>query len=522
MRSSSPSHNRKFIGILAGQQNSPKKTVLRYGMALLATALALLVRSIFDPGLGHHTQYLTVFPAVIFSAWYCGVGPAIVATAAVFLGETYWFTEPRHSLGISDRGQIVAAVIYLLAAAFIITLTELNRRAMARAEANLHEAQEARNLFRTFMDHNPAATYMKDVEGRYVYYNRRFRERFGMKDELLGKTDAELQLAEEHHINDLEVLARRQSLEFVESGPQQDSWLSSKFPFVNESGRTFVGGISIDITERKRFEEALDEARRQLENQVQERTQELRQRNAELVKQAELVRELSGRLLQMRDEERRHIARELHDGLGQIIAAVYMSLSRVKGESQELPAGAAQTVEETVALVDQLNREVRTLSHLLYPPLLDELGLESALRWYTEGFAERSKIQVSVEIAPNFGRLPRDLEMHLFRIVQECLTNIHRHSGSRTAVIRLNQDGERVCLEVEDAGHGIPREKQAAFSSGGRLGVGIRGMRERVRQFGGNLEIASSESGTRVTVELPLASGAVGSVESVTSSASAD
>jgi PAS domain S-box-containing protein len=514
MRSPSSGHSKKFMGILGSEQNKPKRIVVRYGMALLATVLALFLRWVFDPVFGNHAQYLTVFPAVIFSAWFCGVGPSIAATAAVFLGETYWFVEPRHSLGISDRGQFVAACIYLLAAAFIITLAELNRRAMARAEENLREAHEARNLFRTFMDHNPAATYMKDEEGRYVYYNRRFQDRFRMKDELLGKTDAELQLAKEHHANDLEVLAQKKSLEFVENGPQQDTWLSSKFPFVDESGKTFVGGISMDITERKRFEEELRQAREDLESQVRERTHELEQRNAELTKQAELVRELSGRLLQMRDEERRHIARELHDGLGQIIAAVYMALSRVTRELQKLPADAAKAVTETVALTDQLNREVRTLSHLLYPPLLDELGLESALRWYTEGFAERSKIKVRVEIAPNFGRLARDLEMHIFRIVQECLTNIHRHSGSSTAVIRLNHEPERVSLEVEDAGNGIPREKQIALKSEGRVGVGIRGMRERVRQFGGNLEINSNENGTQVRVELPSINGTDASVES--------
>lgn len=507
---------------------------MRYGAALLATGLALLLRAIFDPLLGTHAQYLTVFPAVIFSAWYCGVGASIVATAGAFFGETYWFVAPRGSL--ADRGQIVAASVYLLAAAFIIVLAELNRRAMAKAGENLREAHEAKNLLRTFMDHNPAATYMKDEDGKYVYYNRSFRKRFQMKDEPLGKTDAELQLPEEHHANDLQVLTQKESLEFVESGPEQDTWLSSKFPFVNESGRIFVGGISMDITERKRFEEELSEARQQLEFQVHERTQELEQRNAELVKQAELVRELSGRLLQMRDEERRHIARELHDGLGQIIAAVYMTLTRVTAESKKLSTDAARAVAETVSLTDQLNREVRTLSHLLYPPLLDELGLESALRWYTQGFAERSKIVVKVELSENFGRLPRDVEMQIFRIVQECLTNIHRHSSSPTALIRLKHEPGRVRLEVEDAGKGIPREKRSALNSEGRVGVGIRGMRERVRQFGGSLEIKSSEGGTQVSVELPLASNvdesdsvsgsdsasAADSIKSAASSVSAD
>jgi PAS domain S-box-containing protein len=521
MRSSSSKDGSKSIEILSGELTRQERWILRYGAALVATGLALLLRKVFDPILGSHSQYLTIFPAVIFSAWYCGVGPSVLATLAAFFGEKYWFLEPRGSLAVADVGQIISAVIYLLAAAFIITLTEMNRRAMAEASGNLREAHEAQNLLRAFMDHNPAATYMKDEQGKYVYCNRTFQERFQMKDDLLGKTDAELKLTKEHHADDLEVLAQNKSLEFIENGPQQDTWLSFKFPFVNESGKIFVGAVSMDITERKRFEEELRQAREHLESQVQQRTRELEQRNAELVKQADVVRELSGRLLQMRDEERRHIARELHDGLGQIIAAMHMTLSRISAKPEKLPPEVAKAAAETTALTEQLSKEVRTLSHLLYPPLLDELGLESALRWYVQGFAERSKIKVAVEIPPNLGRLPRDLEMHIFRIVQECLTNIHRHSGSPTAVIRLKQDADRVRLEVKDAGRGIPPEKLAAFKSGGKLGVGIRGMRERVRQFGGNLEIESSESGTCVTVELPLANITATAVEESTSSKAA-
>jgi signal transduction histidine kinase len=406
MRSASSS-GRNFVEILARHQNGLRKVVVRYGLALLATSLALALRAAFDSVLGDHVQYLVIFPAVVFSAWYCGVGPSIAATAAAFLGETYWFIDPRGSFTITDKRQIVAASIYLLTAAFIITLAELNRRAM---------------------------------------------------------------------------------------------------------------------TKQKRFEQELDESRRQLEFQVQERTRELEQRNVELGKQAELVRELSGRLLEMRDEERRHIARELHDGLGQIIAAVHMNLSRITVEPQKLPPDAAKAASEAVSLTEQLSREVRTLSHLLHPPLLDELGLQSALRWYTEGFADRSKIKVTVEMPPDFGRLPRDLEMHIFRIVQECLTNVHRHSASSIAIVRLNHEQERVRLEVEDAGKGISREKQLAFKSEGRMGVGIRGMRERVRQFGGTLEIKSSPSGTRVIVDLPAAHASAFSaspVEPAASSASA-
>jgi signal transduction histidine kinase len=241
-----------------------------------------------------------------------------------------------------------------------------------------------------------------------------------------------------------------------------------------------------------------------LEERVHERTRELEVKNLELVRQTEVVRELSARLLQIQDEERRRIARELHDSVGQMLAAVSMNLAQVNHEASALSVDARRALEDNSALLEQLSREIRTISHLLHPPLLDEVGLQSALQWYIDGFGERSKIKVDLELPDDFGRLPRNLEITLFRVVQECLTNIHRHSESSTAAIRFARSENEVRLEVRDAGKGIPAEAQTGLSSGKLSGVGLRGMHERLRQMGGHLDIQSNSSGTLVIATLPI------------------
>ncbi len=155
--------------------------------------------------------------------------------------------------------------------------------------------------------------------------------------------------------------------------------------------------------------------------------------------------------------------------------------------------------------MEEVSKEIRTISHLLHPPLLDVAGLASALRWYVDGFSERSKIKVELDIPPGFGRLPDEVEIAIFRIVQECLTNIHRHSGSATATITLFQKDDSVTVQVRDKGKGIPREKQRELLESGRAGIGFGGMRERLRQLDGSLEIQSEGSGTTVVARLKVA-----------------
>jgi two-component system NarL family sensor kinase len=218
----------------------------------------------------------------------------------------------------------------------------------------------------------------------------------------------------------------------------------------------------------------------------------------------EELRRLSGQLLRLQDEQRRSIARDLHDSTGQNLVALATTLGQLHASIPSSNRKLSKFVSECQALADQCIREVRTLSYLLHPPMLDEAGLEDAIRHYVEGFAKRSGVQVELKVSPRFGRMPRDVELTLFRVVQESLTNIQRHSGSLQAEIRIDHRPEKVTLEVSDKGHGISSREQKqtpAFSLG--LGVGIPSMHERVKQIGGRLDIESSSSGTTVRVTIP-------------------
>jgi signal transduction histidine kinase len=239
----------------------------------------------------------------------------------------------------------------------------------------------------------------------------------------------------------------------------------------------------------------LNEAHIELELRVQERTRELSEKNEE-------VRELTGRLLKLQDDERRRIARELHDSTGQMLAAMKMVLDEMRTEAtgEKISSLVGQTIE----INDEMSRQLRTMSYLLHPPLLDEAGLPSALHWYADGFAQRSGIKVDLEMRPALGRLSSDMEIALFRVVQECLTNIHRHSGSATANIQLARTQNLVRVEISDTGTGIPANRRHADKV--IPGVGLMGIQERMRQFGGSLEITSTASGTTVVASIPLKS----------------
>jgi PAS domain S-box-containing protein len=267
-------------------------------------------------------------------------------------------------------------------------------------------------------------------------------------------------------------------------------------------------GSATDVTARKEAEENYRKLAQTLDAQVRARTRELEQRNADMLRQAGQVTDLSRRLLHTQDEERRHIARELHDSAGQTLTVLGMSLAQLVQKAGRSSPELATEAENTQELVQQLHREIRTTSYLLHPPLLDENGLSSALSWYIEGLRERSDIGISLSVSDEIGRLPSDMELVVFRVVQECLTNIHRHSGSKTASIRLARDSDVIVVEVQDSGRGISAQKLFELQSGGS-GVGIRGMRERVRQLGGEMNIDSDGSGTRVSLTIPAAETAL-------------
>ncbi len=223
-------------------------------------------------------------------------------------------------------------------------------------------------------------------------------------------------------------------------------------------------------------------------------------------KQAEeALHQLSTRLLQLQDEERRRLGRELHDSLAQSVLAVNLNLAQAAQTSSSLSERGRNFLAEARRLLQEMSREIRTLSYLLHPPLLDELGLVSAIKEYAEGFSDRSGVELGLDLQTGFGRLSQEAETALFRIVQESLTNIQRHSGSPTATIRLRGDSACVTLDVADRGRGMDKNViERGKGSGTRLGVGILGMRERMTQLGGTLEIASNSSGTTVHVSIPL------------------
>lgn len=237
--------------------------------------------------------------------------------------------------------------------------------------------------------------------------------------------------------------------------------------------------------------EAEQEARRRSEALVEARTSQLHQ--------------LSARLLTAQDEERRRIARELHDSAGQYLAGIQMNLGAALRENPAIPSSLATRISDSAEMAQRCISEVRTMSYLLHPPLLDEMGLTSALAWYADGFAQRSGIQIELDIPKDLGRLPSDTETVLFRVVQQGLANIHRHSGSLIARICVKLDAENVTVEICDEGRGIRPGMLSGFLSGTQfIGVGLAGMRERITGIGGHFDIRSGDKGTTIVFTLPL------------------
>jgi signal transduction histidine kinase len=282
--------------------------------------------------------------------------------------------------------------------------------------------------------------------------------------------------------------------------------------------RLIVAGVQAQSQSDDARAEAA-QARAELEglmDQLQEANARLVAASAEaraLEKQAqqreEDYRRLSGRLLSLLDEERRRLALDLHDSTAQRLAALTMNLDLLEGADHGLDARLRRTLADSRSIAEQCAREVRTLAYLLHPPLLDESGLLPAVRWYVKGFTERSSIQVNLELG-RVERLPRPMEMALFRVVQESLTNVHRHAASSTASIRLTSTLHAVTLEVHDRGRGLRDDLKVrnAAVPPETLGVGIQGMRERIRQLGGTFEVSFTHAGTTVRVRVPLHEGA--------------
>jgi signal transduction histidine kinase len=272
------------------------------------------------------------------------------------------------------------------------------------------------------------------------------------------------------------------NVEIREKLPARDEvgyWVASFFPLLDSAGQVRqVGAVTVDITKQKKLEESLHA--------------------------------LSGGLIRIRDEEQRRLAHELHDSINQHHVALKMNLGRLT-RSKALPKDVARLVKESVQLLDECMAQTRTISYLLHPPLLDEAGLLSALRWYAAGFQRRSGIKVKLEVSPGLERLPEEIETAAFRIVQECLSNVQRHSGSATATVRVRREENDLRVEVEDQGRGMPTSGPSKVGAATIImGVGLAGMRERVKHLNGQLEIHSCTDGSRVSVLLPLSGGGAG------------
>lgn len=224
-----------------------------------------------------------------------------------------------------------------------------------------------------------------------------------------------------------------------------------------------------------------------------------------LLERTAALEKLSQRLLRLQDEERRKIARDLHDTTGQTLAALKISVWSLKKECQESSPSITALISEVLILADKAIGEIRTMSYLLHPPLLDEVGFACAADWYIEGFAKRSGINIKAEIAKPRARLPHDIEITLFRVLQESLTNVHRHSGTSIAHICFQEQDAAVILEIRDFGKGIPEDRLRVLNeAGAEIGVGLAGMRERLIELDGKLEMESDGSGTRLRATVPL------------------
>jgi PAS domain S-box-containing protein len=348
--------------------------------------------------------------------------------------------------------------------------------------------------WRLVFENSAIGIVLADERGNFVDANRAFQDLVGYTLEELRA----LNYADITHDEDRPRGAR--SVDALSAGTTREVQLekryrhkSGRYIWVRATGTKIPGangsphylmGLVEDVTDRKTAERELEESFNQL-------------------------RTLAGRLMHVQDDERRRIARMLHETAAQDLAALKMHLSRLHRTAVHLSEADRDALAESLTLADQSITEIRTMSYLLHPPFLDEMGLLSALRWYASGFSERSGITVDLELPETFERLALDTETALFRIVQEALINIHRHASSATARIRVQRDAETLVLEIEDRGHGIPGASLSHLKGdGGGAGVGIAAMSERIEQLGGQFELESNTRGTVVRARLPIAMGA--------------
>jgi PAS domain S-box-containing protein len=386
------------------------------------------------------------------------------------------------------------------------------------------KADKAIGLLAAIVDSSDDAIVSKTLEGVITSWNAGAERLFGYTaKEAIGQHISMI-IPRDRRDEETSILARLSQGERIDhfdtirlgkDGSKLEISLTIS-PVRDASGKIIgASKIARDIAGRKRIERELHESEQRfrvladaLDTQVQFRTQELQRRNAEVLEQSDRLRDLSARLMRTQDEERRRIALELHDSAGQNLAALAMTLARLEDDAKRDPTRFSEGIKDAKELIQSLTQEIRTTSYLLHPPMLDEWGLSSALRWYVEGLAQRSDLAIEVHIPEDLGRLVPDVELAIFRLVQESLTNIHRHSGSKTALIRIARETDKIIVEVQDRGKGMSKERFAEVQSQ-LVGVGIRGMKERVRQSHGELTIDSNALGTKITAIFPVSTSAL-------------
>jgi PAS domain S-box-containing protein len=360
---------------------------------------------------------------------------------------------------------------------------------METQEKLLETEQQLRLLVAAVQDY---AIFMLDPEGRIRTWNAGAQRIKGYEaSEIIGQhfsvfyADEDLKARKPQR--ELEVAVRDGRIEDEGWRVRKDGsrfWANVIITAVRNSNGELLGfgKVTRDFTERMLAQRALEESQRKL-------------RDSETS-----LRQLSLHLLRTQDEERRRIGRDLHDSLGQYLSVLKMKLDSLVGKIDDRVPSEGEDLKKCAQLTADAVTEVRTISYLLYPPMLEEMGLRSAIAWYVDGFASCSGVKTAFEVSPHFPRISRDLELALFRVLQESLTNVHRHSGSPTATVRLSLRHSEVILEVSDCGKGVESRKLEEFGQDnmGSLGVGLRGMSERMRQLGGNLELSSTPKGTTV------------------------
>jgi PAS domain S-box-containing protein len=505
------------VGSSAILRSDNRSTAERYAVGAFTALAALVLRKALSPVLGEQAPYMTLWPAVVFSAWYCGVGPAIVTVFVGIAGVWLWFFHFFPSFTLQHpKEQIAAMASFVVFSCLIIAMGNATRRGRSRERKLLAETFAATAKFRAVFDQTTVFAGVLTLDGIVIEANRISLEMCGYRSEdVLGRPFWECGWF--HGSNELQATVREAVKQAAQGKPFREIihyfWADESehicdfaiHPIRDSQGKIiFLHPAGTDITELKQTEENYRTLAASLEMQVRERTSELQQRNIEVLTQSQLLQSLSQRLMEIQDEERRKLARELHDGAGQILAALGMNMQTMVVDAQTIAPQLARDAEENFALIQELSQEIRTMSYLLHPPLLDEVGLSAALNWYIKGLVDRGGLEISLSIPENFARFPAELELVLFRLVQECLTNVYRHSGSKTAFVSISVESSRVHLEIRDQGRGISPDKMTGIETQGS-GVGMQGMRERVRHLDGDMQIRSNDSGTSVKFTFPVA-----------------